>query len=55
MQGELDSIRAELAALRQSVGKNREMGTADSAHRGTAHGNGTNVGDKNAMPGGNMV
>ena len=58
LQSELDSIRAELAQLRQSIGKNRDH----SAHEGMpqynsniAHGNGANVGNNNAMPGGNMV
>lgn len=55
LQGELDSIRAELAALRQSIGKNRDHSAGDSAHKGVAHGNGANVGNNNAMPGGNMV
>lgn len=44
VQNELDSIRSELASLRQSIGKNR------SADNGVA--NGTRA---EAMPGGNMV
>lgn len=59
LQSELDSIRAELAQLRQSIGKNRDH----SAHEGMPHsngahmphGNGANVGNNNPMPGGNMV
>ena len=43
-QNELDSIRSELAALRQAVGKNRSAD--DSAANGGRH---------DAMPGGNMV
>ena len=44
VQNELDSIRSELAALRQAVGKNRSVD--DSAANGARH---------EAMPGGNMV
>ena len=54
LQSELDSIRAELAQLRQSIGKNRDH-SAHEGDRGMAHGNGANVGNNNAMPGGNMV
>ena len=43
LQGELDQIRGELAALRQSVGKNR-----------AADGNGNGVPTEGA-PGSNMV
>ena len=43
LQGELDGIRAELAALRQSIGKNK---SADNGSNGTR---------REAMPGGNMV
>lgn len=48
VQNELDSIRSELASLRQSIGKNRsaDNGMSDSVRNGTR---------AEAMPGGNMV
>lgn len=48
VQNELDSIRSELASLRQSIGKNRsaDNGMSDNVRNGTR---------AEAMPGGNMV
>jgi len=48
VQNELDSIRSELASLRQSIGKNRsaDNGVSDNVRNGTR---------AEAMPGGNMV
>ncbi len=45
LQGELDSIRSELASLRQSIGKNR---SADHVSNGTTR-------SSEALPGTNMV
>ncbi len=44
VQNELDSIRSELASLRQSIGKNNGM--SDNVRNGAR---------AEAMPGGNMV